>query len=90
MRRLDAAPRDADQEKRRGNMPKSPPPTATGNAGQQQAESASSTMKTSPRKGKGRWPEKRAEIRRSPSHPSHQRPHPLPSRPRNNHAVQHL
>jgi len=63
-------PRDADQEKRRGNMPKSPPPTATGNAGQQQAESASSTMKTSPRKGKGRWRGEEGRDQKKPQSPS--------------------
>ena len=69
MRRLDAAPRDADQEKRRGNPPESPPPTATGNAGQQQAEPASSTMKTSPGKGKGRWLGEEGRDQKKPQSP---------------------
>ena len=70
VRRLDAAPRDADQEKRRGNPPESPPPTATGNAGQQQAEPASSTMKTSLGKGKGRWQGEEGRDQKKPQSPN--------------------
>ena len=88
-RRQGAAPRRCPKGRRPGealgNPPESPP-TATGNAGQQQAEPARSTMKTSPGKGKGRWLGKEGRDQKktqSPITPTSPPPaEPAPQQPR--------
>jgi hypothetical protein len=50
------------------------PPARASKANQQQADPASSAMKTRPSKGKVDGGEKRTENRRSPSRPANQQP----------------